>query len=67
MAIRVLRIIEYIYEDAKTAEQDMRNWNAPADGMISMGSHSKMQIRSTTITDLDFEFDSEGEHGNSQV
>lgn len=54
--IRILRIIEYIYEDEETAEDDMSRWNAPAIGIIPR-LNSKKRIRSTIIQDLDARFE----------
>jgi hypothetical protein len=43
MAIRVLRLIEYVYEDEKTASLDMTNW--------THSYHTKMgmTMRSATL------------------
>jgi hypothetical protein len=51
--VRVLRLIEYVYEDAETAEKDMANWNAPAIGSVPRVGPNK-RIRSTILTDLDW-------------
>jgi hypothetical protein len=50
--IRILRILEYIYDDDDRAEEDMACWKIPP-----MGSqrHGNMTIRSAIITDFNFE------------
>lgn len=53
MAIRILRLMEYVYPDAETAEEDMSRWMIPATGIRRM-SPNKL-IRSTILTDLNFE------------
>jgi hypothetical protein len=49
---RILRLLEYVYEDAKTAEADMARWQMPAIGTKRIGF---MSIKSTILTDLNFE------------
>jgi len=46
MAIRVLRLIEYTYEDMERAERDMANWGMPASGTKSVPG---MTIRSAIL------------------
>lgn len=50
--IRVLRIIEYTYDNNQRAEEDMARWQVPA---IGTRRHGNMTIRSTIITDLNFD------------
>jgi hypothetical protein len=47
--IRVLRIMEYEYEDNERAKQDMARWQIPANGSKRQGG---MVIRSAIIIDL---------------
>lgn len=42
MALRVLRILEYQYEDEETAERDMAQWTPTIQT-------SSMKMRSTTL------------------
>lgn len=51
MAIRILRIMEYVYEDNARAEEDMARWQVPP---IGTSCHGNMTIKSTIITDLNF-------------
>lgn len=51
MAIRILRLLEYIYEDNERAEKDQELWQVPA---IGTQRHGRMTIKSTILTDLDF-------------
>jgi hypothetical protein len=50
--IRVLRLIEYTYEDNTRAEEDMARWQIPP---IGSRRHGNMTLRSTIITDLNYE------------
>lgn len=45
--IRVLRILEYVYEDYETMEADMGRWQIPATGHRHFGL--KETIRSAII------------------
>ena len=49
--VRVLRLMEYIYDDQETAAADQGRWNMPAIGWHRLGN---MLIRSTILTDLNF-------------
>lgn len=55
--IRVLRLIEYTYDDAEMAEKDMSRWNLPA---VGIRRHGPNVVRSTILTDLNFEGMPEG-------
>jgi hypothetical protein len=50
--IRVLRLMEYIYPDNETAQDDMGRWGMPAIGNKELGVGKS--IRSTILTDLSF-------------
>lgn len=50
--IRILRLLEYIYEDNERAEKDQGLWQVPAIGTQRRGN---MIIKSTILTDLNFE------------
>lgn len=52
MTIRILRLLEYIYEDNESAEKDQALWQVPA---IGTQRHGNMVIKSTILTDLNFE------------
>ena len=41
--IRVLRVLEYVYPDAKTAEQDMARWQIPANGSYAAGANKMLK------------------------
>lgn len=45
--IRVLRLMEYVYPDAETAEQDMARWTL--QGPASAGWKSGMRFRSAVL------------------
>lgn len=49
--IRILRLIEYVYDTPLTAEKDMAGWHAPPIGAVEAGPHKS--IRSTILTNLD--------------
>lgn len=49
--IRVLRLIEYVYDTQERADADQARWSMPATGWRRVGD---MTIRSTIITDLNF-------------
>jgi len=49
--IRVLRLIEYVYENQAYADADQARWQMPAIGWRRMGH---MTIRSTVLTNLDY-------------
>jgi hypothetical protein len=46
MTIRVLRLVEYNYPDAKRMEEDMARWTIPANGSHQAGN---MVIKSATL------------------
>jgi len=46
-AVRVTRIMEYIYESAEEALTDMDHWSVPANGTISY--NARMRVRSAVI------------------
>lgn len=48
--IRVLRLLEYEYENENHAKMSMENWGVPATGVVRFGS---TVIKSATLTDLD--------------
>lgn len=52
--IRVLRVIEYTYDDAEDAERDMGHWKLAANGTMMVSGRS-IVIKSAIITDLDFQ------------
>ena len=52
--IRVLRLIEYVYETNDRAQEDMERWEIPANGAKNFGG---MVIKSSIITDLNHEAD----------
>jgi len=56
--IRVLRILEYIYETPERAEEDLSNWGVAANGSHNFGD---LVVKSAIITDLVFK----GENGGS--
>lgn len=49
--IRVLRLIEYVYDSQERADADQARWQIPA---ISWRRAGDMMIRSTILTDLNF-------------
>jgi len=49
--IRVLRLIEYVYDSQERADADQARWQIPAIGWRRAGD---MMIRSTILTDLNF-------------
>lgn len=49
--IRVLRLIEYVYDTQERADADQGRWQMPAIGWRRVGD---MMIRSTIIADLNF-------------
>lgn len=53
--IRVLRLIEYEYNDTKMAENDMSRWQHPAIGSRVYGIGKV--VRSTVLQNLDFDSD----------
>lgn len=57
--IRVLRLLEYVYESAEIAEQDMARWGVPAIGSAPISLSTGKQIRSTILTNLNWEPESE--------
>lgn len=50
--IRVVRILEYIYETNEIAESDMSNWKLAPNGSLFIGKNKR--VRSTIITDFTF-------------
>jgi hypothetical protein len=40
-AVRVIRILEYVYPDHETAEEDMRRWNIPENGSVRLGGGTR--------------------------
>jgi hypothetical protein len=40
MTVRVIRILEYVYPDHETAEEDQRRWNIPPNGSVMRGGGS---------------------------
>lgn len=52
--IRVLRLIEYVYDNSEIADKDMSNWKLPAIGEAPLGPNQGKRIRSTTLIDLNF-------------
>jgi hypothetical protein len=49
--IRVLRLIEYVYDTPERAEADRQHWQIPP---IGTRRHGDMVIRSTILEDLDW-------------
>jgi hypothetical protein len=49
--IRVLRLLEYVYDTQERADADQARWQMPAIGWRRIGD---MTIRSTILTDLDY-------------
>ena len=49
--IRILRIMEYTYEDNDRAEEDMARWQMPS---VGTRRHGNMTIKSAIITDLNY-------------
>jgi hypothetical protein len=49
--IRVLRLLEYVYDNQARADEDQARWQTPAAGSFIA---SGMMIRSAIITDLNF-------------
>lgn len=45
--VRVTRVLEYTYESAEEALQDMDRWSVPAQGSISY--NARMRVRSAVI------------------
>jgi hypothetical protein len=43
MTVRVIRILEYVYPDHETAEEDMRRWNVPENGSVRKGGGSRRE------------------------
>jgi hypothetical protein len=43
-AVRVLRLLEYVYDDFERMQTDMENWSVPAWGTFKPGKHSGMTI-----------------------
>lgn len=62
--IRVLRLIEYTYPDAETAERDMSHWLSPAIGVRTYRKGTT--FRSTILTDLNYEGEEENETESEQ-
>lgn len=62
--IRVLRLIEYVYPDAQTAEMDMSRWSIPAIGTINY--RTNCPIRSTILTNLDYKGEETNETKSEQ-
>jgi hypothetical protein len=60
--IRVLRLIEYVYPDAETMEEDMACWYVGPIGSKRIGIGKTKVIRSTVLTDLQFEVAEEIDH-----
>ena len=52
--IRILRLMEYVYETNDRAQKDMERWEIPANGAKNFGG---MVIKSSIITDLNHEAD----------
>lgn len=50
--VRVLRVIEYIYDTSDLAEADMAHWQMPAIGTRYLGGGKV--LKSAIITDLNF-------------
>jgi hypothetical protein len=50
--IRILRLLEYVYDDEARAEEDMARWQVPP---VGSRRHGNMTIRSSIITDFNFE------------
>lgn len=50
--IRILRLLEYTYEDNERAEEDIGRWQIPA---IGTSRHGNMTIRSAIITDFNYQ------------
>jgi len=60
VSVRVLRLLEYTYDNNVRAEEDMARWQVPP---IGTRRHGDMTVRSAIITDLNFE----GNLSESQV
>ncbi len=52
MPIRVLRLIEYVYDTPDEAQKDMERWGVPANGSYS--PNPSKSIRSAIISDLNW-------------
>lgn len=49
-AVRVTRILEYVYEDAQHAIEDMERWTVPARGSLKFGRGNRITVvRSAVI------------------
>jgi hypothetical protein len=55
--IRVLRLMEYVYETPEQAQEDMERWQVPSNGSKVFTPKSGKVIRSSTIIDLNYEAD----------
>lgn len=40
--IRILRMLEYVYDNYEQAEEDMRHWGVPAFGCFAISNTSKI-------------------------
>lgn len=61
MAVRILRLLEYIYDTPERAEKDQELWQVPA---IGSQRHGTMVIKSTILTDLNFDNNDESENNH---
>jgi hypothetical protein len=56
VAIRILRLLEYVYESNERAEEDMSRWKIPP---VGTSRHGNMTIKSAIVTDFNFTDDGE--------
>jgi hypothetical protein len=49
MSYKVLRLLEYTYNDVEEADEDMKRWSVPPNGPLPFMNRGKRGIRSTII------------------
>jgi hypothetical protein len=49
--IRILRLLEYVYDNPERAQKDQERWQVPANGSRLTGD---MIVRSSIITDMHY-------------
>ncbi len=49
--VRILRLLEYIYDNQERAEEDQKHWQIPA---IETRQQGNTVIKSTILTDLNW-------------
>lgn len=58
MTVRVVRVIEYVYDNYAEAEKDMSLWNAPANGVKRFNAYSILRS-ATTFLEVSLTLDTE--------